>query len=107
MTWTRDISKPGIVGRVSVKVSEHDSQWCSRGMTFIHSADNLRYILLHARGSPSGSALTALYVLDEVLLSEFESRRDTVHDHSYEFTMGFSKDTHSEFSSVRVHIVNV
>ena len=74
-------------------------------MTLICTAYNHRLVILDARSSSSCTALAAKDILFKVLLGEFKTGWNSVHDHSDEFSMRLTENRNSEFSSECIHII--
>ena len=74
-------------------------------MTLIYPAYYHRLVVLDARSRSPCTALAAKDVLFEVLLGEFKTGWNAVHDHSDEFAVGLTENRNSEFSSECIHII--
>ena len=56
-------------------------------MTLEKSADYARLICLDTRGRSLRTAFASAYILSKIILTEFQTGRDSIQHHTYEFTM--------------------
>ena len=107
MARTRHSCEQAIVSGLGVGVLENDGEWSTCGHSLKHTADNPWGISLNARSRALCTALPSEDILCEILRCQFESCRDSIKNHTDEFTVRLTKDRHPVFSSECIHIYNI
>ena len=76
-------------------------------MALEDAAHDRRSVGLDTRRRALRTALPSQDILFEILLRKIQASRDTVHYHADEFSVGFSEDAYSEFSTECIHILKL
>ena len=103
MARTRDGLQGVIVLAPGVRILENDGERGARGVSFVHAAEDVRLVGLHAGRGTLRAAPAASDVRREIRFRERKARRHAVDDHADLLSVRFAEDAHSENPSKSIH----